>query len=397
MIKNKESLTLNAYKYLVADFLWNLGRTLPHAILTIYLLENGVTLSQIAVIQSIFMIVALISEFPSGVIADRFSRKNIYLASLILIFISYTLIGMYASNFWALCIAYFLYGLSMAFKSGTLEAEVVLELRREDKDVKNFSIATTQVMSISSLLGGFIGSIFYANINRGVYIIALIMFLLSGSIGYLCTFKKSEVFEEEKETIVNELKQGIFLLKSKAELRVPIIMFCLTAFFLQPFYQYWQVLYKKINIPVAYFGVIYVVFQICNVIAVCIYKRLAEKAFIFNMILVAIPFCFGIGVWEKKIIPIIFPIVIILFYIYNQHLDVVQKRVSPDRYISSYYSLIGTVENISSVISLLFMATVIEQVGIIYGYMFMFIVFTVLSLSCSIQYNEKLYKYSKTK
>ena len=61
MTKNIKYLTRNAKLVCAADFFWNLGRTFPHAILTIFLLEQGFDLVQIATLQSVFMIVAMVT------------------------------------------------------------------------------------------------------------------------------------------------------------------------------------------------------------------------------------------------------------------------------------------------------------------------------------------------
>ena len=55
--------------------MYNFSRVLPHAILSVILLDKGFSISQISLIQSIFMIVALIMEIPSGIISDIISEK----------------------------------------------------------------------------------------------------------------------------------------------------------------------------------------------------------------------------------------------------------------------------------------------------------------------------------
>ena len=74
MTKNIKYLTRNVKLVCAADFFWNLGRTFPHAILTIFLLEQGFDLVQIATLQSVFMIVAMVTEFPSGI----WKKTNLY-------------------------------------------------------------------------------------------------------------------------------------------------------------------------------------------------------------------------------------------------------------------------------------------------------------------------------
>ena len=54
MTKNIKYLTRNAKLVCAADFFWNLGRNFPHAILTIFLLEQGFDLVRIATLQSVF-------------------------------------------------------------------------------------------------------------------------------------------------------------------------------------------------------------------------------------------------------------------------------------------------------------------------------------------------------
>ena len=102
-----------------------------------FLLEQGFDLVRIATLQSVFMIVAMVTEFPSGIWADLFGRKQIYMATVVTLFCSYLLIGFFSDHFIVILFAYVLYGLSVALKSGTLEAEVVLEFEKEQRDIKS--------------------------------------------------------------------------------------------------------------------------------------------------------------------------------------------------------------------------------------------------------------------
>lgn len=103
------------------------------------------------------MIVAMVTEFPSGIWADLFGRKQIYMAAVVTLFCSYLLIGFFSDHFIVILFAYVLYGLSVALKSGTLEAEVVLEFEKEQRDIKAYSVASSYVMSISSIARRFAG------------------------------------------------------------------------------------------------------------------------------------------------------------------------------------------------------------------------------------------------
>lgn len=240
MVRDLKYLTKNARFVLLADFFWNLGRTFPHAILTVFLLTQGRTLVEIAFLQSIFMIIAMISEFPSGVAADLFSRKIVYLSSLITLFASYLLIGFFSEYLGVLIIAYTLYGLSVSLKSGTLEAEVVLEYDKAGIDIKYYSVATSYVMSVSAITGGMAGSFFYEHIHQNIYFISLVLFILSSLMASLCSFYEASGDEVKNETapttLIEELKKGIRILNTSKSLLLILALFAASSLFLQPFF-----------------------------------------------------------------------------------------------------------------------------------------------------------------
>ena len=344
MTKNIKYLTRNAKLVCAADFFWNLGRTFPHAILTIFLLEQGFDLVQIATLQSVFMIVAMVTEFPSGIWADLFGRKQIYMAAVVTLFCSYLLIGFFSDHFIVILFAYVLYGLSVALKSGTLEVEVVLEFEKEQRDIKAYSVASSYVMSISSIAGGLLGSLFYEKMHSYMYAISLMLFVLALLMAALCVFSAT--------------------------------------LFVQPFFQYWQVLYQQGGIPIRYFGIIYVAFQACNLVGTMIYNwmKMSNKKIMIFVWLIAIIFAFSM--LNTQLALFLLPVSVILFYVFYQHLDVLQKKVAPKQFMSSFFSLVGTSENIASIVSLFIMATCIEYVGITYAYIILFFMFSVCTYIC---------------
>ncbi|CCF03407.1 Facilitator superfamily protein [Streptococcus macedonicus ACA-DC 198] len=81
-----KSITRNTFVYLLANFLVTVAYSMPHLILTVILLSKGLSLLQILIVQSAYSIAIVLFEFPSGLIADNYSRKNIYsLSKLFLI------------------------------------------------------------------------------------------------------------------------------------------------------------------------------------------------------------------------------------------------------------------------------------------------------------------------
>ena len=99
----------------------NLALTVPHAILTPLLLDKGLSLSQILLVQAGFSIAVLLFEFPSGSIADMISRRTLYFISR-LVFCAFFLLVIFGHGFPLMLLAWIIYGLATALESGTLDA-----------------------------------------------------------------------------------------------------------------------------------------------------------------------------------------------------------------------------------------------------------------------------------
>lgn len=387
MIIDKKRLVRNRNIYLISEFLWNFGRTFPHAVLTILLLKLGLSLSQIAILQIVYMIVVVFGEFPSGVISDYFSRKKMYIGSLILLGIAYLLIFFSKGNFGILIFAWAIYGLSNAMKSGTLDNEIVLEYREVNKDISHIVNAESYILSISSIIGAFLGSILYQYIDNYIYSISIILLFISIFIAY---FYKPQLtqnnppIKRERVSFIGEFILGIKIFHSEKKLKLIIIMISITAFFTQMLFQYWQILYEAKSISSSFFGYVYILLQISNIIGTFIYKRISHSVKMNIYVLVSIPiFSFGIIYYTESLsFFLLFPFIVSGFYIYNQYLMVLMKENGPKEYMSTFTSLVSTCNNICSITSLLMISCLLLSISVIIVYIIMFVIFSVLSLFC---------------
>ncbi|MES5907975.1 MFS transporter, partial [Bacillus cereus group sp. MG20] len=282
------NLKKNTISYLSSNFFWNLGRTIPHAILTILLIDLGLSLEKIAFLQIVYMIAVMLLEFPSGIMSDYWSRKGMFIISIILILISYFIIYVSEGNFYLLMISWFLYGTSTAAKSGSLESELVNQINKENKSIKKFSVWDSYLLSISSSIGAIIGSLFYERIHQNIYLISFILFFLSIIFSSIFSIKKEKVQTKKikkKPFSFKDIKKDILYFSRNSVLTEIIILFTLLSLFLQPFFQYWQVLYENKHISITYFGYVYFIFQICNIIGTYLFETITYKRNISYIIL----------------------------------------------------------------------------------------------------------------
>lgn len=113
-----------ATPFFAAELLMNLALTVPHAILTPLLLDKGLSLSQILLVQAGFSVAVLLFEFPSGAIADMISRRTLYFISR-LVFCIFFLVVIFGHGFPLMLLAWVIYGLATALESGTLDAALI--------------------------------------------------------------------------------------------------------------------------------------------------------------------------------------------------------------------------------------------------------------------------------
>ena len=98
----------------------------------LFFIQNGLSLLQIGLLESIFHGTSLLCEIPSGMLADRFSYKtNLYLARLASI-VSSILILFGKGNFWIYAVAMMVNAWSYNFDSGTSMFQQLKLVKRID-------------------------------------------------------------------------------------------------------------------------------------------------------------------------------------------------------------------------------------------------------------------------
>ena len=121
----------NTKVYYISTFLLFLASTMSHSILTVLFLKKGLLMSQIVLMQSFFNLSMIIFEIPSGVMSDLYSRKKVYILSLVTLVITFFLIIFSKSLFW-LSVAYTIYGLANALETGPLDVILINSLKNNE-------------------------------------------------------------------------------------------------------------------------------------------------------------------------------------------------------------------------------------------------------------------------
>ena len=377
-------LSRNALILITSNFFLEMGRTLPHSILTLFLLSQGNSLTDIAFVKIIQKMAEIVSILPIGIISDIFSRKKLYIISIILLFISYFCFCFFSHNLLILSISYALYGFSMPLRYDTLESDVIFEYKTKDLNVKHYVTTMMYTLSIAGIIGGAIGGFLYSNIGGYIYIVSLVLLTLS----LICSIFFNSLRENKsKQHDVNKIKlsdiSNVFrdLFNSRTYVWM-IFSICILTLFIQSFFHYWQILYKEINIDTKYFGLIYVSFHICNVIGTLICKHININKIIVGLVLILLPFFYSFIYIDQKLLLYVFPLIVTSFYVYHQHMNIIRKELAFLHNTSTYFAIINILETIIGMINLLVMTKSVEHFGVINSYMGMLILFSILSWFC---------------
>lgn len=147
----------------------------------LFFIQNGLSLLQIGLLESIFHGTSLLCEIPSGMLADRFSYKtNLYLARLASIGSS-ILILFGQGNFWIYALAMMVNAWSYNFDSGTSTAflyDSAVEAGQKDRYLQ-ISSFLSGVAEITRTLGTVVAGFFIHGALAWTYLIAIGLSFLS--------------------------------------------------------------------------------------------------------------------------------------------------------------------------------------------------------------------------
>jgi MFS family permease len=152
------------------------------AFFILFLVEKGISFTHIGILYAIREVITNIFEIPSGIFADAFGRKGALAGSFIL-YISSFLVFYLFQNFWLFMIAFVLFGLAEAFRSGTHKGMIMdyLKLNKREEQAADYYGHTrswSQTGSaLSALMAGFI--VLYGGSYESIFLYSIVPYMLN--------------------------------------------------------------------------------------------------------------------------------------------------------------------------------------------------------------------------
>jgi MFS family permease len=227
-------------------------------IIVLFFQENGLSMCEVFILQSVFSIAIVVFEVPSGYLADIIGRKVSIVAGCILAFAGFAAYSL-SYGFWGFLIAELFLGFGSSFISGADSAmiyDTLLETGREDEykkiegrlmSVGNFS------EGIAGLVGGFLALV---SLRTPFYFEAAITFF-SIPVAMSLVEPARHKLDNSEGSIKSILKIVKYSLHEHAEVKWLIIYSALVTvstltmvWFIQPYL-------KLVGLPLALFGAVW--------------------------------------------------------------------------------------------------------------------------------------------
>ncbi|OON93411.1 MAG: hypothetical protein ATN31_06275 [Candidatus Epulonipiscioides saccharophilum] len=374
-------LEKNIKVYYTNIVLATIAKTMPHAILTILFLSKGVSISEIAFIQALYSVAMVICEFPSGMMSDLYSRKKVYIISLITLMVSYIIIISFEGVVY-MSIAWVAYGISTALATGTLDAEIINQLKEKDGDLQKFFKNSNQISLIVSILSVSIGSLLYYQVADKMYLISILLIFANICVVQLFFVENKINHSNNKPKLATHIKESFTEVKNNPTLLWFILLFGGLQFFIQTHFQLWQALFLEKGLKEEWFFIYYIIFQ---VVMIWSYKVKVEKINLMHLsMLVLMAILLSVVLFFSN-----FPAIDVTIYLSICFIGFVinyfstfhfSKLVSKEK-ISSLTSLSSTITRIFSFLVLGISTLLLNEMNIKLVYMINFVVAFSISIT----------------
>lgn len=217
--------------------------------------RSGLSSSEISILLAWWALVAVVFEIPSGIIADKWSKKWLIVLAPVFKGLCYLLWASQEETFWIFALGFFMWGLGSTLITGTYQSYVYDSMADENEENK-FAKVLSRIyffkkigIGAGLILGGLIASI---SLDLAFY---LSVIPLVGSFVIGLSFR-----ERKKLSQVEDEKSFSYLAKSFRDIRSSKILqyLFLTIVVLGLFgnlEEYDQLYFELVDLPISLFGV----------------------------------------------------------------------------------------------------------------------------------------------
>lgn len=215
-------------------------------VLSLLLLARGATIETISLVIGLYSLTVILSEFPSGVFADLYGRKNAFLLSCVLSLVSYCLF-FFSRSVPVLLLAMVLNGLSRAFASGSIEALMIDQAHAQEVPIERvtarLSILESAGFASGALFGGLLAQIGVRYNGNLIANIVLSSLLIVFTLAFVYEARPEHPAHAAKSHVAlfrTQIQESLSFAKQAGVVRILLMLCVLMGFALNSVEIYWQ-------------------------------------------------------------------------------------------------------------------------------------------------------------
>lgn len=340
-----------------------LNNTITIAIPTIVLFwqDNGLSMTEIMILQSIFSVILVALEVPSGYFADVFGRKTAFVIASMTVPMG-ALIYTFGGGFLQFLAAETMMAIGFSLNSGANSAFVYDSLKglKKEKEYQvkwgNIMFYLMASMAVFNVIGGFI-----ATFNFRYTFIAATILALPGIPLTLSMYEPKRTKPIYEKGYIHGLFKAIHDYVGKVpHIRWIIIFSAIVFTCMLSSVWFYQPYFKMTGIPIEYFGIIFAAYNIISAVT-SKYTHKIQKKIGFKNILLLLLFFTAAG---NILLGVVVTSFSFLFVAFPQVVRAIHN-VSISDYINSHSpsSVRATILSVESLISRLAYALVLPFIG----------------------------------
>lgn len=222
--------------------------------------SRGITVQEVVWIEIIYSLVIILLELPTGMFADRLSRKTFIVIDALLALVE-ILILIFATNFfWHFVLAIVLSAIGHALQSGAHNG-LIYDTLRARHETNKFEKVLGRIKAIDYLgimISGFLGAIVATEFQ---YVTTYWISFISLFIALIIAITLKDVQKSQQKSgsltwsIQDWAEVSKFMLR-KAHIRYITLIGIISGGVLIYLEEFWQIYMQAIHIPISYFGMI---------------------------------------------------------------------------------------------------------------------------------------------
>jgi MFS family permease len=257
--------------------------------------DRGLTPVQISTLLLIWAGTSFLLEVPSGVLADKYSRKNILFFAELSRIVGYSF-WLLMPNFIGFLIGFILWGVKSAFTSGTFEALVYDELKENNEENKYIKIqGIVQSLQFVAFIFAGVGAALAITFGYSFVLIISIVSIAISAMSILSLPNAKKVESTGEKNYFNLLKEGLtFSLKTPTVLKIIIFISFGQALF-GALDEYWSIFATESGLIKQGLGIFFIIYGLVQALASVIayrFEKFSSKffqfLFLFNGVLLIV-------------------------------------------------------------------------------------------------------------